>query len=399
MAIIQPSFYSGMLTPQNSLPFDRARAQEPLPELPQNAGSGSLVIIDGFQDTYSGAAHGNIGAYAARQHGFTGNIYAEQVGGDTGRTSSLSSATFDTLGRAPLSANTTRTLVESFMRNDQTELLQDLTGDLNKIRERGLKDSAVNISYGTNAQRQAMEVYSRVRSAPPSISSMNMPQSLQNQYRFSQNVLRAYGIDSERFYSSDVKVSGPERTRLQEQLIQAGVNATSSKEVVSARGEYSAAVKALEAQNNSVVVSAGNNEGVLQSFRNDAGGVMPKAPLSSKYNITLDDNVTTVGATRWRNGNSEYLADYSNRDPQVDIYASGSVGNGLDENKKKTMGTSFAAPRVAAAMAAIHKNYPGMPSKAVENMMLNSLTHELDGQRVLDFSMTEQYMRNGGVLR
>lgn len=388
-----------MFQPQNSLRFDRARAQEQLPELPQNAGSGSLVIIDDFQDTDNGAAHGNVGAYAARQHGFTGNIYAEPIGGDTGQISSLSSATLNTLGRAPLSANTSRTLVESFMRSDQTELLQDLTGDLNKIRERGLQDSAVNISYGTNAQRQAMVVYSRVRNAPPSISSMCMPQPLQNQYRFAQNVLRAYGIDSQRFYSNDVEVSGPERTKLQEQLIQAGVNATGSQEVVSARGEYSAAVRALEAQNNSVVVSAGNDEGLLQRFSDDAGGRTPRAPLSSKYNITLDDNVTAVGATRWRNGNSEYLADYSTRDPQVDMYASGSVGNSFDENKMNKLGTSFAAPRVAAAMATIHQNYPGMPSSSVENMMRNSLTHELDGERVLDFSMTEQYMRNGGVLR
>lgn len=119
---------------------------------------------------------------------------------------------------------------------------------------------------------------------------------------------------------------------------------------------------------------------------------MKTAP-DAGYNILVNSDVTTVGATSWPTAEREILAPYSNRHPEVDVYASGAVGHGEDVNRMRSPGTSFSAPRVAAALATIHGTRPGTPSHAAQNLMNNRLTRELEGQRVLDFGMAEEYMR------
>lgn len=374
---------------QPSLPVDRARAQQPLPEVPQNPEAGSLVIIDTFQDNYVGADHGNVAAYAARQHGFRGQIFAETIGPDTPSVRQ-SSQDHQWLRAEPRDAAQTRATVESLMRNSQAELLTDVTGDLDKVRQRGLQDSAVNVSYGTHPQLQADNIYRQVRSPLPTGGMFDS-----GQIQFSQNILNGYGIDPSKFYSNDPEVSGPERVRLQEQLLAAAQKGAESDQVVDARTDYERAVKELEANNNSVVVSAGNQEQLMDELAQDAGGRRATTPAGSKHNVLVNSQVTTVGATRWFNNGTERLAGYSTRDPELDIYASGSVGNGENQSQMHTLGTSFAAPRVAAAMATLHGNHPGMPSSAVENLMRNRLTHDLGDEKVLDFQLAEEYMRRG----
>ena len=67
------------------LPVDRARRDfaDQLPEVPQNPPAGSLVMVDSFQDSWQ-ADHGNVGAYAAKEHGFRGQVFAEKLGPDQG---------------------------------------------------------------------------------------------------------------------------------------------------------------------------------------------------------------------------------------------------------------------------------------------------------------------------
>ncbi len=374
------------------LPFDRARAQQPLPEVPQNPERGSLVMIDGFHDTYEGAAHGNVGAYAARQHGFRGQIYAEPIGGDVSGPS-RHGAQRDFLSTQPRTPAQARQAVNDIARYWPQENLREVTADLDKIRGRGLRDSAVNISYGIHPQIVADDLYRQVRTAPqtPPTGALANPR----QYQFAQNVLRGYGIDQSRFYSNDPQVSGPERLRLQQELLNAAQQGNNSTEVREAQGDYRRAVRELEANNNSVVVSAGNQHQLLQGWANDANGLRVQAAPNSNHNLYATPEVTNVGATRWLNNGTEQIAPYSTRDPGIDIYASGSVGNGVNQNRMNTWGTSYAAPRVAGAMASLHGNHPGMPSGAVENLMRNRLTHELGPERVLDFGLAEEYMRQG----
>ena len=382
---ILPNFSFNNFPPMPPV-FDRARAQQPLPQVPNQPPAGSLVLVDAFQDTYQEAAHGNTAAFAARQHGFRGNIYAEDIGPDqiTGPRESQNARAW--LSMAPQDPAMTRQAVQDLSRLSHRELLEDVTGDLNKIRERGLHDSAVNVSYGSTPQRVAEGIYRDVRLGSQPFSPT---------HQFSQNILNAYGVDAAKFNSSDPAVSGPERARLQQSLLQAAEAGVHSPDVVQAQQNYDQAVRSLESGNNSVVVSAGNQQEILGRLAADAGGRTPVVGAGSNHNVLANSQVTTVGATRWFENGTERIAGYSNRDPEVDIYASGSVGNGRDQNRRNATGTSFAAPRVAAAMATLHGTHPGMTSSQVENLMRNRLTHPLADVSVLDYQRSEEYMRRG----
>ncbi len=379
--------------------IDRAVRKVALPEVPQNPQAGSLVIIDDFQDSNGHAAHGNVGAHAAEQHGFRGPIYAEKYGSDT-YVPSQAGATASRLSEKPLAPAAARQAIERYASQSQQGLLSNVTGDLNKVRETGLHDSAINVSMGTHPQNIALALYERVRSAPTQPAPPPPPESgftdyANKEYQFAQNVMGAYGIDQSKLNSTDSKVSGPERLRLQQGLLDAAQRGGKTDEVQQAKKEYGQAVRAVESRNNSVVVSAGNQEQVLDQLAADAGGRRVKAEANSNHNVLVNSDVTTVGATRWNTKGQERLAEYSTRDPEVDIYASGSVGNGENQNRANTMGTSFSAPRVAAMMASLHGTRPGTPSRAAENLMRNRLTHPLGQEQVLDFGKAEEYMRTG----
>jgi hypothetical protein len=377
---IPPGF--ALVTP---LPLDRARGQQ-LPQLPNKPPAGSLVLIDNFQDSYEGAAHGNTAAYAARQQGFKGNIYAEDIGPDVIAGPSESSNARTWLSMEPQDPAKTRQAVQDISRLTHRELLEDVTGDLNKIQKSGLHDSAVNVSYGVTPQRIAEDIYRDVRGGFGPLGG--------NQ-QFADNVLNAYGIDAAKFNSLDGDVSGPERAKLQQALLKASEAGAKAPDVVQAQKNYADAVRNLEANHNSVVVSAGNQGQVLAKLTADAGGRAPTPGPGSNHNILANSGVTTVGATQWLNSGTERIAPYSNRFPEVDLYASGSVGSGQDPQKTHVDGTSFSAPRVAATMATVHGNHPGMPSSAVENLMRNRLTHQTEDVSVLDYKRTEEYMRRG----
>lgn len=82
-------------------------------------------------------------------------------------------------------------------------------------------------------------------------------------------------------------------------------------------------------------------------------------------------DVTVVGAT---NGGSS-VAGYSRRGDEIDLYASGNVG-------LLTQGTSFASPRVSAAMRAAHCQNPDLDSDQVEELVLEQLADsiQVDGE-------------------
>lgn len=177
---------------------------------------------------------------------------------------------------------------------------------------------------------------------------------------------------------------------------QAGAN---TPEVAEARQKYEQSINSLQAQNNSVVVSAGNDQQIAAEWTREAQGIAPVLAPESNRNVLVNSAVTTVGATQWLQGSQglrERVAPYSNLDPETDVYASGAVGNGVDVNRKHVAGTSYAAPRVAAALATLHGTHPGATTGQMRNLMQNRLTHTLSGgEPVLNFESAEAYMRNG----
>lgn len=381
--------FGGTAPPQ---PFDRARREgsDRLPEVPQNPPAGSLVVVDSFQDSWGNADHGNIGTYAAKEHGFRGKVYAENIGPDNPQYP-RSFLPRDLLNLGPQDPATTRQAIRDMARFRSADLLTDVSGDLNKLREKGLHDSAVNVSYGVTPMRVAdsimQDVYNGTHFGSPN----------QN---LSQNVFKAYEVDPAKLGSKDPKVSGPELKRLHDGLLQDTRAGFNHPEVKQAQQTYDQSVRDLQAQHNSVVVSAGNDQEVPKFWAQEAKGQATLTEASDFHNPLANSEVTTVGATRWFQGPAglqEKVAGYSNQDPTVDVYASGGVATGQDMNRKTVQGTSFSAPRVAGTLAALHGNHPGASASQMRNLLNNRLTHELPGATapVLDFQAAEMYMRNG----
>ena len=150
-----------------------------------------------------------------------------------------------------------------------------------------------------------------------------------------------------------------------------------------------------------MVISAGNDQQVAGDWTRSAQGIRPNLGPGANSNVLVNRDVTTVGATQWLrgpNGLSERVAPYSNQDPEIDIYASGAVGNGRDVNRMNVAGTSYAGPRVAAAEAELRGNHLGASERQIRNLMNNRLAHEVpnpQGVAVLDYQRTERYMRQG----
>ncbi|MBS2040663.1 S8 family serine peptidase [bacterium] len=373
------------------LPVDRARRQfgDQLPEVPNQPPAGSLVIVDSFQDSIQ-ADHGNVAAYAAKEHGFRGRIFAEKLGPDEGGNRRALGA-FDQLNSGPLDAAKTRQQVQDVARFQAADLLNDVSGDLNKLRQRGLHDSAVNVSYGTTPVGVADMLVDKVRSGTNPYS---------NDHQLSQNILKAYNIDADKLGNPDPKIHGPERRRLHQSMLEAARAGFETPEVQQAKQNYDRAVHDLQSNHNSVVVSAGNQQLIKSGWAKEAEGLQVTSKPGDTYNVLANSEVTTVGATRWHkgpNGLRESVAGYSNVNPTVDVFASGSVATGQDQNVKTILGTSFSAPRVAGALATLHGNHPGASASQMRNLMNNRLTHELPGAGapVLDLQAAEEYMRKG----
>lgn len=386
-----PGFSFNMIAPPL---FDRARPMQPLPAPPRQAPAGSLVMVDTFQESPSPdpkefgtrPGHGNVGSYAARQHGFRGNVYAEPIGPDAAPPFAMPPQ----VNWAALSNEQVRARVRDASRDNSVSLLGSVTGDLDKQRKLGLHNSAVNVSYGESARHSAGSYFSNVLNdlmyAPPGQPGMGT------------RTLQAYGIDRSKFDNPDPKVSGPEWLKLQQGLLTDSEAGQRAPEVNAATGRYRQAVRNLEANHNSVVVSAGNSESQLQDWSSMTNGQRVREGAGSNRNVLSVPEVTTVGATQWlrdrQGGLHERVAPYSSRDG-ADIYASGSVGNGVNPQRMKSPGTSFAAPRVAQAMATLHKLHPSLSSSQVESLLRNQATHQVnDGAAgpvdVLDYGRSLQ---------
>ena len=291
---------------------------------------------------------------------------------------------------APWAAQTRQNL-QDVARFQASDLLNDVTGDLTKLRQRGLRDSAVNISYGATPIGVADALVERVRAGTSPYS---------DDHQLSQNVLKAYNLDAQKLGHPDPKIHGPERRRLHQSMLEAARAGFDTPEVKQAQQKYDQAVHNLQGDHNSVVVSAGNQQAIKGDWAKEAEGLEVASRPGDNYNVLANSEVTTVGATRWLKGPDglrEIVAPYSNQNPTVDVFASGSVATGQDQNVKTIWGTSYASPRVAGALASLHGNHPGSNSAQMRNLLNNRLTHQLPGASapVLDFQAAEDYMRKG----
>jgi hypothetical protein len=375
---------------------------KPLEQMTGAVQPGSLIIADLFtpsspEDKF---AHGEMVGQAATGNGFRGPILTQAQPGSNARVIEQAKAQNSLL--QPLTPEETRASVASFGRNSALQLLERQTQVVGNATASGAKNSALNISMGGSVASDTLNLFAQAGMA----WNKDLPKEAQQAgLQISTNFAKAYGLDVAKLTSDDPKVAGPERVKLQEALAK-GLDASvqSSPEVAKARRDFATAVGRFESGRNSVVIAAGNEGDFAAQMAKESHGYQAKnLPSSFNTNYLDTPEATMVGATRWHNtkngGLQERQADYTNVNAGVDLYASGSLSTDGDQ-KADTHGTSFAAPRVAATMASLHKANPTMSSSQIEALMRNSLTHNLNSGSgsisVLDFQRSSSLNASGG---
>ena len=359
--------------------------------------AGSLIISDFFTPSDGETfAHGEVVNMAARQNGFRGPVFtSDQPMSPVAANQAISSAEMVLTNPGAKREDILRAV--SQRTNAQAiSLVETQTQAVRNATASGAKNSVLNLSMGASKAGYASDLYSQAALAwDDKANADNRAYGA----TVAGNFAKAYDLNMDSLQSADPKVSGPERAKLQQNLIR-HVDHTieNSSGLKAAKQSYTTEVRRFESGNNSVVISAGNHADDSNDMLKDAAGTPVMAPKDYEKNLLEIPEVTSVGATRFmddKGGVQERTAQYSSRSEGVDIYASGSVDYDGDQ-KADNWGTSFSAPRVAGTMAELHRQNPSMTSSQIENLMRNRLTHTLNsgsGQiQVLDYQKSSDFL-------
>ncbi|MFN8613227.1 MAG: S8 family serine peptidase [Vulcanimicrobiota bacterium] len=252
------------------------------------------------------------------------------------------------------------------------QVLRPATQQLNELTEGGVKNSVLNISMGTSLGRVVNEAYLQLVQGTADRTGAAL----------------AFGLDESKLTHPDPNISGPERNRLQQALIdEVGQTVKDSKSIHQAQEQYQQAVSQFTAGQNSLVVSGGNEGEVAHKLQDGSFGQQLKLPANFLDSPLAQAGVVVVGATE--GDHSLKPAAYSQAHRQNGIYASGTVPGQPGE------GSSFAAPRVAATLAALHKANPQLSSAEIQALLLNHLTRPSEGSQIpaLDLQATAQFLK------
>lgn len=369
-------------------------------------GPGTLYIDDSFvaskPDEFSSPAnnpHGINVARAARQQGFRGAI----VGTDRSTPGPITSTDkvwlnsldgLNTHGRRP---EQTIADIRSYASNSGASLLDEETAKLRELTRSGASNSVVNFSLGASKARCVQKLYSDATLCLQKNLPFNHP-GVPDSYAMLSNIATAGNLSMEKLVSSDPKIRNAERGRLSQFLIdQVSTGYDNDHTLKASQKRYDRAVQSFEARSNSVVVSAGNHGSILEQLSKMNGGYALKAPDDFSRNLLENNAVTSVGATEttpWKSSGVQ-RAGYSSKSAGVDVYAAGGLGL-YDNSGQEVQGTSFAAPRVAAMMAELHRRNPGASSAQIERLLQQLLTQSAqDGEstlRVLDDQSTSEFL-------
>lgn len=318
---------------------------------------GSLVLSD-FFDARTGPAHGPIVEQSSRDIGFQSKIVKKEAPGNQALT--LSDRFFSRLDNRTFSPQEMKQYTYDYIKNRQMGNLQSATEELNTLTEADVRGTVLNLSRGSGKAQIMESVYERVQLG---WDHNAYPQSKLVGERRVQKLAPALGLDAE----SVLQGKDGARAVFQKRLLALIDEASADQEVAAAQTAYDQAVADFEAKGNSVVVAAGNSGRVMRMLQMDSSQV-DVAPDFFR-NLLANDQVTTVGSTRRFNG-SEMVADYTNKDSGIDLYADGDIGN--------DWGTSFATPRIGSIMARLHQENPHATSEQVEAMVGDRFGQKLD---------------------
>ncbi len=330
----------------------RVRAKELRAETPR-----ARLIVSDFFDDRAGYPHGRVVVEAARDLDFGGEIVERQA--PRTREMVLADRFFSRLDQRHFPPDEMRQFLYDYALNRQVGELKSATEELVALSQ--TENSVLNLSRGWGQAQVVEAVYTRLRLAWD-VSAY--PQDRIVAQRRLGKIGPALGVDVDRILDG----SRAERGRLQQELIDLVAATAADSKLTAAQHQYDLAVSSFEALDNSVVVAAANSGTILEVMAQDADP--PRVPPEFFRNRLVNDKTTAVGATRARGGHEE-VADYTNPDPNIDLYADGDVG--------QAWGTSFATPRIAALMADLHRRHPQAGSAEVEFMVGQTFSSTLPG--------------------
>lgn len=394
--------FDAMMQQMNTMQMAQAQARQQAvgPALTPCSGTdpGTLIIADFFQPSNDPVySHGEMVNISARRDGFQGPVRTLAQPNGTQRVESANLAK-NALFNPKLTPEQSRNAVAFYAKNQALDVLESQTRMVDSASASGAKNSVLNLSMGGSVAQTTGNLYVLASGAWDPKETQKVRDGC---LPVAKNLAQAYDLSIAKLTSSDPKISGPERARLQAALA-GNISGSLAKdaEVTKAEKTFATAVGRFESQKNSVVISSGNEGDIQEQMQKDAHGYQAKGlPKDFETNYLDTPNATMVGATRWFKtsaGPQERVAAYSNVNSGVDIYASGSLDLKKDGKGADTFGTSFAAPRVAAMMASLHKANPNMSSAQIEHLMKTKFTHQLQNGNssvaVLDFHKYSDFM-------
>lgn len=371
----------------------------------KNQKPGSLFVLDDFQPTGGQAipglfaapewmaSHGGHVLDTARQEGFKGQslplelnrpLSDEQLQAKYGKMTELWKN-----GKTPEDLRTS--LYERAVVN-RTRLLDNATQSLDDLSEAGAHNSVVNISASGS---QAATTNNLLRMMIP--KDPNDPDSVASARAERAKFAQAFGVNDADLSSDNQEIQGAARQKLFQGVVDLVGSTQKDPRFIHSKSEYESAVQHFEAGYNSVVVASGNDGPVEQFWEKATYGRKLQVPSEFTVNDLGVDAATVVGATRDWEG-KPYPAEYNNVYNGLDMYANGYAGNGKPGGEE---GSSFAAPKVAVALAGLHAKFPSLSSSQVENLMRNRLTGSLPdyyGAKELpslDDSRTSAFLEQG----
>ena len=325
---------------------------------------GSLIILDnGFSQGVMGEDHGAAVTRAARVAGFNGQIRQVPV---------EQSFNLAPVGIPAQNPDRARQAFRDFARNAVVNMLDSTGRRLDGFSQNGVRNSALNISSGLSQADLVRNLELMIESNPA----------------IAANAALAFGVDLGKLGSSDPQVALAERQRLLQGLVDNTHQAvTNNPDIGAARQRYDEAVRRFEGNNNSVVVATSNPR-----LSDGVPGVRYPEDYHRSFNI--NDQVTAV-SSRPADG-----APASPLDTPQAIYTDGRVMHRhaprlpfRSDETDFVPGTSFAAPRVTALTAELHRQNPGLTSSQVENLLRNRFTQQQEGRTELNDLGAYQYMR------
>ena len=409
-------------------PAAQAKPGSPKPDMTK---PGTMFAVDDFSAPDS---HGNSVVQAARQGGFRGPVVELQENtSDKVFLSGRAQKDMQAMDQPDVPADTFTKKLKDYDTTQEVGLLNLATDGLQQVENKGGNQGSTNLSLGTSKASivkgeydQIMDGYQMdsppsgarvtpmgIQTTPPSDEQMQAYNAKERaKQQLTANAINAFGLDGVKLGNPDPTISGPQRAKLQQGLInQANQAIDGNTEIQAAKGKYNQAIDTLADRHESVNVASGN-EGTDQhdlealdappAQNTKPGAPQPKTPKLTvpadfDVNVLSSPKARMIGAVGvlpanpWAPGpdpnSATTVAPYTSSNPGMTRFGPGV----LVTPDNASDGTSIATPYNAALDTAVLGSNPKMSIEQANDFEQKSFTKQIpnNGHPVSELDMTK----------